>query len=106
MFMFICSLLVFPDIPSWTVCQQEDGDDDAHQEQYGDIEPERLDVPGSDNLLTAVERCTTALATRRQVDNAHTGHEMTVDDIKHLTLVGSDDTVLQFDVIVLSFQVE
>ena len=40
MFMFICSLLVFPDIPSWTVCQQEDGDDDAHQEQYRHIEPQ------------------------------------------------------------------
>ena len=63
-------------------------------------------MPRTDDLLTAVEGCATALATRCQVDDAHTGHKMTVDDIKHLTLVGSDDTVLQLDVIVVTLQLQ
>ena len=63
-------------------------------------------MPRANDLLTTVEGCAAALATRRQVDDAHTRHEMTVDDIKHLTLVGSDDTILQFDVIVVTLQLQ
>lgn len=59
--MFVYSLLVFPDISSWTVCQQENGDDNAHQEKYCHIEPQGFDGSVTQYLHTAIERCTSSL---------------------------------------------
>ena len=98
--------LLFSHISSRTVGLQQNGDNDAHQQQDGHVEPQCLDRVGTDDFLTAVERSAAYLAAWCQEDDAGTGYDAVVNDIQHPLLVGTDDAVFQFGVVVVAFQLQ
>ena len=89
-----------------TVCQQQDNGDDAHQQDDAQIEPEGLDMPAAQDLLTTIERGATQFVVWRQIDNTAAGHQMIADDIHHTELVGTGHELLQLDVVVVLLQLQ
>ena len=103
-FNFSSLIFNFPHVSPWAVGQQQDGHDDAHEEQHRHIEPQCLDVPGADNLLTAVERRTSHLVARRQEDDAGTGNDGRAYHFDGTALVSADDAVFQLQVVVVALE--
>ena len=61
-------------------------------------------MPRAYHLLTGVERSPAAVVERREEDKTRARHEDVVDDIDHSMLVGTDDAVFEFDVIVVALE--
>ena len=75
-------LLIFTYKSSWAVVVQQYHHNQTHQEQYGHIEPEGLDVPFANNLLTTIERSPSDMAAGGEEHGYCTGYDITVDDVQ------------------------
>ena len=56
-------------------------------------------MPRAQDLLAAVERGATYAALRRKEHQTGTGHDDIVDNIEHAALIGTDDKLLQRDMV-------
>ena len=97
-------MILFPDVPSGAICEEQQGRNDTHEHQNRQIEPQSGNMPRPKDFLAAVERRPANAAIRCKEYLPCPGHDIVIDHLIHMQLVGTNHAVLEFQVMVVALE--